>query len=69
MKFCVSPSPFYLGLNGDCAVVFVNGDEDAFGTISQFAYIEFENIGPVEFTECRITNRATDMDGPFVPCE
>ena len=63
------PPPFILGLNGDCAVAFVNGDTDAFGGIGQVAFIEFINIGPVVSTECRITDNIADVDGPFVACK
>ena len=52
-------------------MIFVNGNTDAFGTIGQLqvAYIEFINIGPVDSTECRITDNIAGVNGPFVPCK
>ena len=50
------------GLNGDCAVNFVNGVEQA-RVFQGTVFVEFSRIGPVTFTDCRLDNNE------FVPCE
>lgn len=62
------PSPSFAGLNNDCAVTFVNGDTSAAQNITTaIVLIEFVPIGPVDFTECRLTQNL--VDGDFVPCK
>lgn len=57
----------HLGFNFDCSVIFVNGDSGFIEFFSGQAFIEFETVGPVERTECRIEEG--DINGPFSDCK
>lgn len=56
-----------IGFNFDCSVIFVNGDSSIIEVFNTDPIIEFEIVGPVEATECRVEQG--DVNGPFVPCK
>ena len=60
------------GLNRDCSVIFVNGDENGIQSINGDLFLEFIPIGPVEITECRFELEPRPVGQPFgdfVPCK
>ncbi len=58
LLYCTSP----VGFNGDCAVNFVNGVDQA-QTFQNIVFIEWEEVGSVRATDCRLD------DGTFILCE
>ena len=64
--------PLISGFNNDCSVLFVNmGPEDLFMFGQGSVLIEWELVGPVEFTECRLETRVengNDIIGEYTDC-
>ncbi len=53
----------------DCSVVFVNAAQEDVVVVDEagFVQIEWNEIGPVTDTECRLT--INEVVGEYVPCE
>ena len=75
---CSRNALFYLpffpaGFNLDCSVLFINmGTDDVFLFGQGSVLIEWELVGPVEFTECRLETRVEggdDIIGPYMICK
>ena len=72
MRFFCSESnlsnlSLYLGINLDCAVIFTNGGSDIIEFFEGTVFIEWEEVGPVERTDCRVGEAGT-TNGQFVDC-
>ena len=63
----------YTGFNLDCSVLFINmGQDDLFLFGQGSVLIEWEHVGPVESTDCRLETRVEggdDIIGPYTLCE
>lgn len=61
-----------IGFNLDCSVLFINmGVDDLFIFDQDSVLIEWELVGPVEFTECRLETRVENGDdiiGEYTIC-
>ena len=61
-----------IGFNLDCSVLFINqGANDLFVFDQDSVLIEWELVGPVEFTDCRLEIRVENGDdiiGEYSPC-
>lgn len=55
------------GLNNDCSVLFINMGEDDLFVFGNSVLIEWEEVGPVEDTECRLEQG--DDIGEYFPCK
>ena len=60
------------GFNLDCSVLFINmGADDLFIFRQDSVLIEWEIVGPVEFTECRLETQVengNDIIGEYSNC-
>lgn len=58
-------------MNNDCAVNFVNFAEEGEQLALGIVYINWEEVGPVDFTDCRIEvgTGPGRMRGPYSPCK
>ena len=55
------------GLNNDCSVLFINMGGDDLFVFGNSVLIEWEEVGPVEDTECRLEQG--DDIGEYFPCK